>query len=71
MFSLYGRDGLPALQARLSRRVSRTGIGTTRWPSDGPLDLPRAGVASPADELAPAILLPAYHASEATAEPLR
>ena len=29
---------------------------------------PRAGVASPADQLAPAILLPSHHASKATAE---
>ena len=51
IFSLYGRAGRPALQARLSRRVSRTGIGTARWPSHGPFDLPkgptsRSGVTS-------------------------
>ena len=51
IFSLYGRAGRPALQARLSRRVSRTGIGTARWPSHGPFDLSkgptsRSGVTS-------------------------
>ena len=51
IFSLYGRAGRPALQARLSRRVSRAGIGTARWPSHGPFDLPkgptsRSGVTS-------------------------
>ena len=51
IFSLYGRAGRPALQARLGRRVSRTGIGTARWPSHGPFDLPkgptsRSGVTS-------------------------
>ena len=39
MFSLYGRAGLAAGEARLSRRISRTGFGTARWPSHGPFDL--------------------------------
>ena len=51
MFSLYGRAGLAAGEARLSRRISRTGFGTARWPSHGPFDLSkgptsRSGVTS-------------------------
>ena len=39
MFSLYGRAGLAAGEARLSRRIRRTGFGTARWPSHGQFDL--------------------------------
>ena len=37
---LYGRDDLPGSRARLDHRVSRTGIGSARWPLDEAIGLP-------------------------------
>ena len=36
----YGRDDLPGSRARLDHRVSRTGVGSARWPLDEAIGLP-------------------------------
>ena len=65
------RAGRPALQANSvvasAEQASEPLAGLRMVHSTYRKDL-RAGAASPADQLAPAILLPSHHASKATAE---